>query len=238
MNAPPDRIIEGLLAAYREGWFPMARPGEPDAAGRFEWHNPDPRGVLPLEPARFIVARSLRRQARAGGDRGGFTIRADTAFERVMHESAQARPGDEGTWINDDLIAAYTLLHRAGHAHSVEAWLPSPGSDGTDGGRLVGGLYGVSIGGAFFGESMFSRPELGGTDSSKVCLVHLVYHLRRRGYTLLDTQFSNPHLARFGCGEIPRAAYLTRLAEAIKVPVDWPPFDAAATVVELGGARE
>jgi leucyl/phenylalanyl-tRNA--protein transferase len=128
------------------------------------------------------------------------------------------RSGENQTWLNGQLMESYIALHRMGHAHSVEAWRD---------GRLVGGLYGVQIGGAFFGESMFSRPGSGlGTNSSKVCLVHLVNWLRCRGFILLDTQFCNPHLDQFGCIEIPASAYLATLGTAIRLPVSWGAFEA------------
>jgi leucyl/phenylalanyl-tRNA--protein transferase len=133
-----------------------------------------------------------------------------------MRACAKPRSRDDLPWIDDRLITAYAGLHRLGHAHSVEAsW------EGT----LVGGLYGVQIGAAFFGESMFVFPNLGGTNASKICLVHLVGHMRRRGFTLLDTQFVNPHLRQFGCIEIPRAEYLHRLADAVARPVTWGEFE-------------
>jgi len=195
-----------LLRAYAMGYFPM---GDPET-GQIDWYNPDPRGHLPLDG--FRASASLRKTLR----RGVFEVRADRAFEEVMRACAQPRPTQPETWINEEIIAVYTRLHRAGWAHSVEAWRA---------GQLVGGLYGVSIRGAFFGESMFSRPHLGGTDSSKVCLVRLVEHLRARGYTLLDTQFVNEHLQQFGCVAIPRADYLRRLARAIEQrEVTWGEF--------------
>jgi leucyl/phenylalanyl-tRNA--protein transferase len=116
------------------------------------------------------------------------------------------------SWINEGIVDAYVALHQLGFAHSVEAWL---------GDKLVGGLYGVHIGGAFFGESMFSRPDLGGTNASKVCLVHLVKHLRERGFTLLDTQFSTPHLAQFGCVEVDAEHYLAMLNKAVRTFASW-----------------
>jgi leucyl/phenylalanyl-tRNA---protein transferase len=198
-----------LLSAYRRGWFPMADP----LTGAIRWYHPDPRAILPLE--RFHVPASLGRELR----RGRFDIRCDTAFEQVMRACAAPRPDEDLSWIDDRFIEAYTQLHRAGHAHSVEAWRD---------GRLVGGLYGVHVGGAFMGESMFSRPDLGGTNASKVCLVHLVGWLRHRGFLLLDTQFRTPHLDRFGCLEVSREQYLELLAEALAREVDWGCFSADA----------
>ena len=198
-----------LLSAYRRGWFPMADP----LTGAIRWYHPDPRAILPLE--RFHVPGSLGRELR----RGRFDIRCDTDFEQVMRACAAPRPDEDLSWIDDRFIEAYTLLHRAGHAHSVEAWRD---------GRLVGGLYGVHVGGAFMGESMFSRPDLGGTNASKVCLVHLVGWLRHRGFLLLDTQFRTPHLDRFGCLEVSREQYLELLAEALAREVDWGCYSADA----------
>lgn len=185
---------EVLLAAYRSGIFPMGD----DVTGAVRWYAPDPRGVLPLEA--FHVPRTLGRTVR----QAPFDVAADRDFEAVIRACA-AR---ERTWITEEVMAAYGALHRRGHAHSVECW---------QGGRLVGGLYGVSLGGAFFGESMFHRV----TDASKVALVHLVRRLRRRGFVLLDTQYTTPHLERFGVVEIPRAAYERRLARALALDVTW-----------------
>jgi leucyl/phenylalanyl-tRNA--protein transferase len=191
-----------LRTAYRQGVFPMADP----RADRIEWFSPDPRGVLPLDG--FHIPRSLRRVVRSGR----FALRTDTVFEAVMRACAGPRPQEEETWIDDRLIAAYAELHAAGHAHSVEAWAD---------GRLVGGLYGVHLGAAFFGESMFIHPELGGRDASKVCLVALVENMKERGFLLLDTQFTNEHLEQFGCVEIPRDDYLRRLEVALLREADW-----------------
>lgn len=228
MATPHDsrraQLVEALLAAYREGCFPMAEPprrvgGRP---GPILWFNPDPRGVMPLTEAEgFHVPRRLRDRVRSGR----FEMTTDRAFEDVVRGCAEPRKQEAETWIDERIIDAYTALHEAGHAHSIEAWVPAEGG----GLKLVGGLYGVRIGAAFFAESKFSRPERGGTDASKVCLVHLVYHLRRRGFVLLDTQFWNPHIGQFGCVEIPRAEYLSRLAEAVERKVDWLPFDPGRT---------
>jgi len=166
-----------------------------DDQGAIMWFSPNPRGILPLDA--FHAPRSLRQVIR----REAFEIRINTAFDEVMAACAD-RP--EGTWISDDIVAVYGMLHRWGYAHSVESW---------HAGRLAGGLYGVAIGGAFFGESMFTRV----TDASKVSFAALVSRLRQRGYTLLDTQWSTPHLARFGAIEIPRREYLRRLGEALRV---------------------
>ncbi len=182
----PDR----LLLAYQVGIFPMA-----DDDGEIRWFAPDPRAIIPLDG--FVVSRSLRAAVR----RGAYEVCVNRAFDDVIVACA-AR--DEGTWISDDIRLAYGALHRLGFAHSVEAWKD---------GQLVGGLYGVAIGGAFFGESMFHRA----TDASKVALVHLVERMRERGYALLDTQFMTEHLRQFGTVEIPRAEYERRLRKAIQL---------------------
>lgn len=187
---------ELLLRAYAAGLFPMADSADSPEIG---WYAPDPRGILPLSG--FHVSRSLRQTVR----RGTFTIRCDTAFRAVMEACAVATPERPSTWINPLLIEVYTTLHAAGCAHSVECWRDD---------RLVGGLYGVSLGAAFFGESMFSRE----TDASKVALVHLVARLQAGGYTLLDTQFVTAHLARFGAITISRAAYQEQLDAAFAAP--------------------
>lgn len=176
--------------AYRQGIFPMA-----DDDGTILWYSPDPRAIIPLEPEAFHVPRSLRQTIR----QGRFEIRIDHDFAGVMAGCADRTE----TWISAAITRVYGAMHRQGWAHSVEAWQE---------GHLVGGLYGVSLGGAFMGESMFSRA----TDASKVCLVALVERLRARGYTLLDSQFHTPHLARFGLRLIPRRVYLDRLADALR----------------------
>lgn len=197
----PD--AELLLRVYARGIFPMVDP----RSGALEYHSPDPRAIIPLDG--LHVPKSLARVLK----KGVFALRSDTAFESVIRACAVSRPGRRDTWLDERLIQAYLELHARGFAHSVEAWRDE---------RLVGGLYGVHIGAAFCGESMFSRPELGGTDASKVCLVRLVETLRAGGFTLLDTQFVTPHLERFGCVEIPRARYLALLAEALGRRGRWP----------------
>ena len=184
-----------LLRAYREGLFPMALDD-----GDIGWFSPDPRGIIPIDT--FHVPSRLARVVRAGR----FEIRVDTAFADVMRACAEDR--DDGTWISDEIIESYLALFALGHAHSVEAWR---------GGRLAGGLYGVHIGAAFFGESMFHRE----TDASKVALVALIERLRAHGFSLLDTQWVTPHLRRFGAIEIPRAEYLKRLAVAVRGGGGW-----------------
>lgn len=182
-----------LIAAYAQGIFPMAL-GSDDAHGEIGWFSPDPRGIIPLDT--FSVPKRLARVVR----QGRFDLRIDTAFEAVMRGCAAHR--DDGTWISDEILESYVALHQRGLAHSVEAWR---------GGALVGGLYGVHLGGAFFGESMFHRE----TDASKVALVALVERLNARGFTLLDTQWTTSHLEQFGAIEIPRDDYLARLTAAM-----------------------
>ena len=178
-----------LLAAYSSGWFPMAGDG-----GELSWYSPDPRGIIPLD--RFHASSRLLRVVR----RGTYRIAVDTVFEAVIRACAESDrgPEDAGTWISEEIIQSYCALHRLGHAHSVEAWADD---------RLVGGLYGVALGGVFFGESMFHRA----TDASKVALVALIERLRTRGFGLLDTQWVTEHLRQFGAIEIPRAEYLRLL---------------------------
>jgi leucyl/phenylalanyl-tRNA--protein transferase len=185
---------EILLQAYAAGIFPMAESAEdPDLF----WVDPKRRGVLPLDG--LHVPRRLKRVLR----RGSFAVRCDTAFAAVVRGCAEASEMRPTTWINEEIVRLYTELFARGAAHSVECWLD---------GQLVGGLYGVSLGAAFFGESMFSRV----TDASKVALVHLVARLRLGGYRLLDTQFVTPHLAQFGVVEISRARYHRLLARALR----------------------
>lgn len=207
-------MVRDLLAAYRQGAFPMASSR---GAKGVEFYTADPRAIVPLSPPP-CPGRTLRAQMR----RSPMRLASDTAFEQVVRACADVpRPGGSGgTWINDWIIRAYTLLHRSGHAHSVEAWLDEPA-----GPRLVGGLYGVRIGGALFGESMFTAgrpgphaPEAG---ASKACFFALVHHLRARGVTLLDTQFANPHTTALGAVEVPLADYLARLGAAVDAPVTW-----------------
>jgi leucyl/phenylalanyl-tRNA--protein transferase len=179
-----------IVCAYERGIFPMA---EDD--GTLNWYSPDPRAVFPLEA--FHVPRNLAKTVR----RGVFEVHIDQDFEGVLRGCADRAE----TWISAEIHAAYLGLHRLGQAHSVEAWVD---------GQLVGGLYGVALGGAFFGESMFSRA----TDASKVCLVHLVERLRERGFALLDSQLPNPHLLQFGQALISRRVYLAQLEAALRLP--------------------
>lgn len=224
--AQHQTLVEHLAAAYRQGYFPMADPeGHAGVPGAVLWLNPERRGIIPLrEDDGLHLPRRLRQRVRSGK----FRVTSDQAFEEVMRGCAGPRKGEDGTWIDERFIVAYGAMQRAGLAHSVEAWL-----DGAGGPRLVGGVYGVHLGGAFFAESKFCRPEKGGTDASKVCLAHLILHLRRRGFVLLDTQFWNPHIDQFGCREIPREDYLGRLREALKLDCAWGEFQEAVTRAEI-----
>jgi leucyl/phenylalanyl-tRNA--protein transferase len=201
MSSSTPEQIDGdlLLQAYINGIFPMADP----EIGVVEWFRPDPRGILPLD--RFHVPKSLNRRVRSGR----FEISVNRDFEGVIRACSLPRSAENGSWMVEPMLQAYLELFERGFAHSVEARRD---------GLLVGGLYGIQIGGAFFGESMFSRPELGGTDASKVCLVYLVERLRERGFQLLDTQFVNDHLEQFGCIEIPSVEYDRQLVVAIRTP--------------------
>lgn len=192
MQARPSQELtpELILRSYAAGFFPMAE----DRSGPIAWYSPDPRAIIPLD--RFKVSRSLRQRAQ----KGQLEIRINTSFAGVMRRCA-AR--DE-TWISDEIIEAYCQLFDMGHAHSVETWQH---------GQLVGGLYGVTLGGAFFGESMFSQV----TDASKIALWYLVRRLTERGFLLLDTQFLTPHLASLGAREISRDDYLSMLHEALSI---------------------
>ncbi|MDP3417931.1 leucyl/phenylalanyl-tRNA--protein transferase [Falsiroseomonas sp.] len=192
-----------MLRAYRAGLFPMAETRRGD---RLYWLDPEQRGVLPLD--RFHLPRRLRRTVLSGA----YTITTNQDFHGVISACAAPGEGREDTWINPEIERLFGALHRMGHAHSVEAWLPGEG-----GPQLAGGLYGVALGGAFFGESMFSRAR----DASKVALVHLVARLRLFGFTLLDAQFQTAHLAQFGCREVPRQAYKRLLSEAVEEQGVW-----------------
>ncbi|SSC64871.1 leucyl/phenylalanyl-tRNA--protein transferase [Ciceribacter selenitireducens] len=184
---------ELLLRAYSIGLFPMS-----DAADDPEifWVEPEMRGILPLDA--FHISKSLAKAVR----KKPFDIRFDTAFDAVVEKCAEEAEDRPSTWINDTIKELYGALHKLGHAHSVEAW---------EGEALVGGLYGVSLGSAFFGESMFSRR----TNASKICLVHLVERVKMRGFTLLDTQFTTEHLKTFGAIDVPKQDYLKLLDKAV-----------------------
>jgi leucyl/phenylalanyl-tRNA--protein transferase len=190
---------ELVLAAYARGLFPMAEERDDP---HLYWVSPELRGIIPLH--NFHVPRRLARTIKSGR----FTITSDRAFVQVMQACAAPAPGREQSWINAEIVRLYTALAASGHAHSVECW-----QDGT----LVGGLYGVKLGAAFFGESMFSKA----TDASKVALAALVANMNRGGFTLLDTQFLTAHLARFGAVEIPRERYLTLLEKALGHEAHW-----------------
>lgn len=179
-----------LLHAYRLGVFPMAME-----SGEIRWFSPDPRAILPLD--RFHVPHGLKRERRAQA----IEIRINSRFTDVMHACADR----VDTWINDEIVESYTRLHEMGAAHSIEVWSAN---------ELVGGLYGVAVGGAFFGESMFHRVS----GASKIALWALVEQLRARRFTLLDTQWLTPHLEQFGAKEISRALYLHLLNQAIDLP--------------------
>jgi leucyl/phenylalanyl-tRNA---protein transferase len=187
-----------LLNAYCQGYFPMADPDD----GNIYWYDPDPRTIIPLES--FHVSRRLQRTIR----QGKFEIRIDTQFQRVMELCAEPRKSQDKTWINPELIHLYTVLHYYGHAHSVETWQDE---------RLVGGVYGVNVGGLFAGESMFSRVR----DASKVALVALVDILKMKGFELFDVQFTTQHLKTFGAQEISKENYKALLEQALQHPMDW-----------------
>lgn len=185
---------ELLIAAYSQGVFPMA-----DEVGALGWYEPTIRAIIPLDG--FTTPRRLARTVRSGR----FEVRYDTAFAAVMRACAEPAPGRESTWIGEEMIEAYSALHRRGHAHSVECWRE---------GRMVGGLYGVAVGGLFAGESMFHHER----DASKVALVHLVERLRAGGFVLLDSQYIvGEHMLQFGTIEITRAEYHRRLRAALRV---------------------
>jgi leucyl/phenylalanyl-tRNA--protein transferase len=211
---------ELLLRAYRAGLFPMAESRRGD---RLYWLDPEFRGVIPLEG--FHLPRRLLRTVLSGT----FTVTSNRDFKGVMAGCAEPAEGRDETWINPEIERLFGALHRLGHAHSLEVWRGAP-----ERGRLAGGLYGVSLGSAFFGESMFSRER----DSSKVALVHLVARLRLCGFRLLDAQFQTTHLAQFGCHEIPRAEYKRRLSEAMEEAVPWrETIDSARVEAEIRALR-
>ncbi|MFA5824646.1 MAG: leucyl/phenylalanyl-tRNA--protein transferase, partial [Gallionellaceae bacterium] len=179
----PERILE----AYRHGIFPWFNADDP-----ILWWSPDPRMVL--FPAEFKISNSLHKTLR----KGDYEVRTDTAFEQVMRACAAPREGQDGTWILEEMIAAYCELHRMGYAHSVETWMD---------GELVGGLYGMAIGAMFYGESMFCHK----TDASKIALAYLARELEHQGFGMIDCQMNTPHLASLGAREIPRDEFIERL---------------------------
>ena len=198
-----DLSAPRLLEAYRHGIFPWFSAGEPVL-----WWSPDPRMVL--IPGEFRISRSLARVLR----NMSYEVRCDTAFERVMRSCAAPRGKHNGTWISEDMIAAYCALHEIGYAHSVEVWI---------GGRLAGGLYGVAIGRMFYGESMFSHAS----NASKIALAHLARQLERWQFEMIDCQMNTAHLASLGAREIPRSEFIARLQELVHcAPVTHWQFDA------------
>lgn len=194
LAAGGDLAPERLLDAYRHGIFPWFSAGDP-----ILWWSPDPRMVL--LPQEFKMSKSLRRTLR----NKPYEIRCDTAFEQVMRACAAPREGQDGTWIQEEMIEAYGRLYRAGRAHSIETWME---------GELAGGLYGVSIGRMFYGESMFSRQ----TDASKIALAHLALQLQRWHFGMIDCQMNTAHLASLGAREIPRAQFVEALQELVNCP--------------------
>jgi leucyl/phenylalanyl-tRNA---protein transferase len=189
-----DLSVERLLDAYGHGIFPWFNPGDP-----ILWWSPDPRMVL--VPGEVRVTRSLAKRIR----NAGFELRVDTAFVEVMRACAAPREGESGTWISPAMVAAYSHLHQAGYAHSVETWYD---------GRLVGGLYGVAIGRMFYGESMFSREP----DASKVALVRLARQLQQWKFGLIDCQMETAHLASMGARTMSREAFIAKLADLVNLP--------------------
>jgi leucyl/phenylalanyl-tRNA---protein transferase len=194
LAAGGDLSAARLLAAYRRGIFPWFSEGEP-----ILWWSPDPRMVL--FPEEFKISRSLRKTLR----NGEYEVRTDSAFEQVMCACAAPREGANGTWIHEEMIAAYCELHRLGYAHSIETWM---------GGELVGGLYGMSLGRMFYGESMFSRR----TDASKIAVAHLAAQLEKWNFGMIDCQMNTPHLSSLGAREIPRGEFISRLQILIELP--------------------
>jgi leucyl/phenylalanyl-tRNA---protein transferase len=189
-----DLSLPRLVEAYEHGIFPWYSEEQP-----ILWWSPDPRMVL--FPAELRISRSLRKRLA----RRDYEVRADTAFEEVIRACAAPRHDDGGTWITEEMIAAYVRLHEAGHAHSVETWID---------GKLAGGLYGVALGRMYYGESMFTREA----DASKIAFVHLVRQLERRSCGMIDCQMKTAHLARFGACEIARAAFTRKLRELVNYP--------------------
>lgn len=191
----PDLVLRG----YMSGIFPMADPDEENA---IYWYAPDPRGILPLD--HFHASKNLLKLIR----QQKFEVTTNLAFSEVMRACAEPRASDAKTWISDEVVVVYEVLHRSGFAHSIECWYED---------KLAGGLYGVHLGGAFFGESMFSNV----TDASKVALYHLVERMKTQGFRLLDVQFKTAHLAQFGVIEVSRVEYERLLKEALTVEAGW-----------------
>lgn len=210
LAAGGDLSLPRLLSAYKQGIFPWFNPDEP-----ILWWSPDPRMVL--FPDEFKLARSLKKRLA----RADYRVRVDTAFAQVMRECAAPRDGEAGTWISETMIEAYTALHAAGHAHSIETWMA-----GENGDELAGGLYGVAIGRVFFGESMFSRR----TDASKIALAHLAVWLREQDFGFIDCQMNTAHLASLGAREIARDEFSALLERhAVRAGLfDWSALPAQA----------
>lgn len=217
-------IVQLLLAAYRQGIFPMAD----HESGQIRFYTADPRGVMPIRREEGLhVPRSVERAIRSER----FVLTADLAFERVMRACSRPRRSGDAPWINDQLVEWYVALHEAGQAHSVESWRPNPATGEL---VLVGGIYGVSIGAAFFGESMFCSPRdrlatgerdpLDGADASKIAMVALIRHLDFCGYELFDIQMVTEHTGRFGGREISADAYTDLLEPAVERRECWRPF--------------
>lgn len=202
MTAPRKIVPEDMLQAYVAGYFPMAETNESDS---LYWLNPDPRAILPLQ--NIHVPGRLRQQLR----RRPFRITTNQAFEQIVFGCAKVTQGRSQTWINSQLHQLYLQLHRKGFAHSVECWQDQ---------QLAGGIFGIALHGAFFGESMFTRIR----DASKIALLHLVARMRVGGFLLFDIQFTSPHLERFGATELPRTVYLDLLAQAMKHTADFHHF--------------
>lgn len=200
LAAGGDLSVPRLIAAYRHGIFPWSCEGQP-----LLWWSPNPRMVL--FPRELKISRSLRKRLR----RRDYVLRTDSAFDAVMRACAEPRAGQSGTWITEEMIAAYGALHRSGMAHSVETWIGS---------ELAGGLYGVALGRMFYGESMFVRA----TDASKIALAHLVKQLARWNFDMIDCQMRTAHLASFGAREIPRTEFMRKLSELVNYApgtVEW-----------------
>ncbi|HWT71429.1 MAG TPA: leucyl/phenylalanyl-tRNA--protein transferase [Oxalicibacterium sp.] len=210
LAAGADLSPERLLMAYRQGIFPWFSEGQP-----ILWWSTDPRMVLFTD--RFKISHSLKKALKKVDDAvrngGRWDVRFDTAFEAVMRACAAPRPGENGTWISEEIVRGYTALHRLGHAHSAEVWLDN---------ELVGGAYGVNIGRMFYGESMFARV----TDASKIALAYLVRFLESQGVSMIDCQQETSHLASLGAAPMPRAEFLARLKMAVDAPriLDWKPI--------------
>lgn len=227
MDRAENELVEAVLGAYRDGAFPMA-DGR-DAADRgspIGWYRPDPRAILPIKPdvlgltEGVHLPRRLMRTVRSSR----FRVTTDLAFDAVVRSCAMPRRDTEScsseTWIDDRIAAAFALLHEAGHAHSIETWAEDDAGEHV----LVGGVYGLAVGGVFCAESMFSLPEFGGRDASKVALVHLIEHCTRLGFFVIDTQFTNPHIEQFGVVEVELERYMDLLERVRDEEISWLPL--------------